>query len=503
MNRWGTCLPLLLVFFGVASSLRPYFTAAVFEHARQSNITENTPEVIISKNLAFYKKATEVAKTKGVDIIVFPEYGIFPPLERKALKPYLESIPDPKIINVNPCNERQKYQNRPILYALSCMAQQNEIVVVANMGGIQSCEGENECPADGSFHFNTNVVFDKNGTMILRYYKEHLFYEFGMDLPRQPQDSVFNTDFGTFATFICFDFEFSKMTEVAQREDLDAVAFSTMWVDAALQRSSVQAWESWALGNNATLLAANIQLPGFFAVGSGIFNGADGPLAYTFDPDGVSKLVVATVPRRGYSSSVSSPNASIIKITLNSTEESHTDGSSVPTVCSYKVLGDAKDVYKDYRCHELSTSNYSFVKLIDDNDHIKACINGVCCSLEYASDGMRENFYLVVYNGTIDYYSRYSFCEQTCMVVRCEPNGTNPCASFPLRSKTLFYSVQLTADFSAKHIYPAVVNSGMRLTPLNKWNHGIQKTSPDVYKGYIDFKSPSGEALLSAGLRGR
>ncbi|KFM73586.1 Pantetheinase, partial [Stegodyphus mimosarum] len=292
MNHREACLIFFMVVINVASSIRSYYTAAVFEHARQSNVTEDTPEIIISKNLAYYKKATKEAKTKGADIIVFPEYGIFPPLERNELKPYLEVIPDPKQVKTNPCNEKEKYQNRTILYTLSCVAQQNEIVVVANMGAIQSCEGEDQCPEDGSFHFNSNVVFDKNGTMLVRYYKERLFYEFGMDLPIQPQNSVFKTDFGTFATFICFDFEFFKMTEVAQELQIDAVAFSAMWGNSPPQRSSVQLWESWALGNNATLLAANIQLPGYLAVGSGLFSAANGPLAYTFDPDGVSKLVI-------------------------------------------------------------------------------------------------------------------------------------------------------------------------------------------------------------------
>ncbi|XP_035213640.1 biotinidase-like isoform X2 [Stegodyphus dumicola] len=457
--------------------------------------------------LPFLLVLTAAVKSIGADIIVFPEYGIFPPLERNELKPYLEVIPDPKQVTTNPCNETEKYQNRTILYTLSCMAQQNEIVVVANMGAIQSCEGEDECPEDGSFHFNTNVVFDKNGTMLVRYYKERLFYEFGMDLPMQPQDFVFKTDFGIFATFICFDFEFFKMTEVAQRKELqiDAVAFSAMWGNSPPQRSSIQLWESWALGNNATLLAANIQLPGYLAVGSGLFSAADGPLAYTFDPDGTSKLVVATVPRRGYSSTLSPPNASITKITLSSTEESHNDGSDIPSVCSWRVLGTAKDLYKDNRCHEPNMSNFSFVKLIDDSDHIKACFNGVCCSLKYSSNGMTENFYLIVYNGTIDYdyHSRYSLCEQTCTLARCEPNGTNPCASFPLKTETLFYNVQLTADFSTKHIYPSIVSSGMRLTPTNKWSHGVKEISSDVYKGYINFKSTSGETLVSAGLRGR
>ncbi|KFM62706.1 Biotinidase, partial [Stegodyphus mimosarum] len=371
------------------------------------------------------------------------------------------------------------------------------------MGDIQPCAGQDNCPEDENFHFNTNVVFDRDGTLLVRYYKEYLFYDFGMNLPQKQQDPVFKTDFGTFATFICFDIEYEKMSEVSEREDVDAIVFSAMWGNTPPQRSSVQQWESWSLGNNATLLASNIQMPGYLATGSGIFSGTYGPLAYTFDPDGISKLIIARVPKRGNSFNFSSPNASIIKITMNDTHESLDDGSSVPTECSMKILGKAKDLYKDNRCFEMNMSNYSFVQLVEDSDHVKACLNGICCSLNYSSNGMTENFYLIVYNGTIDYASRYSFCEQTCMLTRCEAHGRNPCATFPLKSQTLFYNVQITADFSTKHIYPSVVSSGMRLTPLNEWSYGVHQRFSDAYEGYIDFKSSSGQALTSAVLRGR
>ncbi|GIY69021.1 biotinidase [Caerostris extrusa] len=66
-----------------------------------------------------------------------------------------------------------------------------------------------------------------------------------------------------------------------------------MFADQAPQMTSIQFWESWALGNNVTMLAANIQIPGYMAVGSGIFHGQDGALVYTFNPDGYSKLIVA------------------------------------------------------------------------------------------------------------------------------------------------------------------------------------------------------------------
>ncbi|GIY69015.1 biotinidase [Caerostris extrusa] len=55
-----------------------------------------------------------------------------------------------------------------------------------------------------------------------------------------------------------------------------------MFVDQAPQMTSIQFWESWALGNNVTILASNIQIPGYMAVGSGIFHGQDGAFGVYF-----------------------------------------------------------------------------------------------------------------------------------------------------------------------------------------------------------------------------
>ncbi|KFM59930.1 Biotinidase, partial [Stegodyphus mimosarum] len=233
MRRYGSCFLLFCHCFYVALAAETeYFTAAVYEHARPSaqfmNLSQATADDIIFENLAHYNRAIQIAKSKAADILVFPEYGIFPAHNRNEMKPYLERIPDPKKIRVNPCNEGDKYQNRRILFSLSCMAKQYKIVVVANMGGIEFCEGQKDCPEDGAYQFNTNVVFDNDGTLLLRYYKERLFYELGMDLPPEQEDPSFKTDFGTFATFISFDIMFEKMSAFAQRKQVDAVALSSM-----------------------------------------------------------------------------------------------------------------------------------------------------------------------------------------------------------------------------------------------------------------------------------
>ncbi|GIY52991.1 biotinidase [Caerostris darwini] len=484
-----------ILVFPRTEALRNFYTAAVFEHARFG--TENdTARLIVDTNLGFYKKATEIAKSKGADVIVFPEYGIFSPGDRPQLKNYLEMIPDPRKVRANPCEEHEAYSQRPILQTLSCLARNNSMFIVANTGDIQNCEGDPDCPSDGVFHFNTNVVFDREGALLVRYHKEHLFYEFGMDLAREQQNTTFVTDFGTFATYICFDIDFERMSQVARWPAVDGVMFSTMWVEQPPQMKSIQVWESWALGNNATLLASNIQLPGANALGSGIFHGQKGALAYSFDPDGISKLVVARVPKSTFH--WVSPNASITAITENRTWDWEDDGKDVPLECSTKLLNESTDIYKDYRCIEENVTKYTFKELEGSSGHVEACNNGLCCSLDYFTGGLNDRFFLGVFSGIYHHFRRYSWCEEDCILARCEALGNASCATFPMMSQTVFKYVHLRANFTSEMAYTTVLENGMRLVPVSEFaiNHDLLGKS-------VRFENEAGRKLITVGIKGR
>ncbi|KAH7931629.1 hypothetical protein HPB52_025528 [Rhipicephalus sanguineus] len=97
------------------------------------------------------------------DIIVFPEDGILYRLkDREEVAKWAEDIPD---VGVMACGS----QNTSLLSNLSCMAQNNDIYLVANLIDRKPCnESDHSCPRDKVKYFNTNVAFDRNGTLVAR-----------------------------------------------------------------------------------------------------------------------------------------------------------------------------------------------------------------------------------------------------------------------------------------------------------------------------------------------
>lgn len=373
------------------------------------------------------------------------------------------------------------------------MAKSNEIVVVANMGGTEACEKKTGCPEDGRFQLNANVVFDQNGTIIARYYKERLFYEFMMDLPREKQNPIFRTSFGKFATFTSFDAMFKKMSLAAQIEDVDAILLSALWFNFAPMYRSTQFFQGWAIGNNATLIVASLHHPNYLVTGSGIFMGKKGSIGHVLSPDGISKLIVATIPKRNRK--ILKP-ANIFAVFKNGTQKWSDDGKSIPEVCSNSR--NSTPSVNDYICMNEDISNYTLVKLVKTADHLKSCNNDMCCELDYVANNINESFYLGVFNGSHKPFTRYFYWEENCFLARCEDTDGKACSTFPLLSKTLFYKVHLTANFSSRKIYPSIVADKIKLVPVKDWSF-IRR----LERSSIIMDNNAGIPLLAATLNGR
>ncbi|GFQ64220.1 pantetheinase [Trichonephila clavata] len=267
-----------------------------------------------------------------------------------------------------------------------------------------------------------------------------------------------------------------------------------MWENTAPLMHSVQYFQGWAMGNNVSLIAADIQLAGQLSLGSGIFHGKEGVLVYTYDPDGISKLLVARVPKRGHE--LTAPLASITAITDNGTYAWTDDGKDVPFITSHSLHFHLNDDLHTDRYREFDLVNYTLVQLTKPKDHLTACNNRLCCTLEYSIANLTETFFFGVLNGTQTIVPPLYWCEEDCMLVRCEPRNGKPCSDFPMQSDNLH------ANFSTDFIYPSVVSNRMRLIPRKEYDYAVER-QPGGYMSYIDFNSQKGENLVAVVLQGQ
>ncbi|GFX13903.1 biotinidase [Trichonephila clavipes] len=509
MQRKIFCATFLLAVFqgwtmsSVSAATDTYFTAAAFEFVQSQNCTMD-PEAakqVVKHNLDIFVQVAKLAKSKGADILDFPEYAIFPECNRTETPLFSEVVPNPNKGKYNPCVDQQQFADRPQLIILSCMARNNSMVIQANMGDIDPCKGKPGCPPVGHLQFNTNVVFDRDGTLLVRYRKEHLWYEYAMDLPRHKQNPKFTTDFGTFLSYVCYDILLERIVEVEEEDKVDGIVFSTMWENTMPLGMTVAYFQSWAMGNNLTLIAADIQLPGQKAVGSGIFHGPYGALAYTFNPDGISKLLVARVPRKGYA--LTEPKSSITAVLQNGTTYDYlSEGDHVETEGSENILPHWQNDYLDDRYHVINMENFTLVKITEPSARLEACNNGMCCVLDYSADNITQNYYFAVFNGSQQTFASYYWGEEDCLLVRCDPAEGRECAAFPLRTEDVFHHVFLKANFSTPYVYPSVIGNGMRLISRQEWDFS-QALQPDGYNAVINFNKEEGHQLVVLGLKGR
>ncbi|XP_044146581.1 pantetheinase-like [Bufo gargarizans] len=456
------------------------FVAAVYEHVpffpdpSQAPVTKEEALALMNRNIDVLETAVITAAQKGAHIIVTPEYAICCfGLSREAVFPYLEDVPDPAV-NWIPCNDPHRFGQAPVQERLSCIAKNNSIYFAANFGDKKCCSAsDSRCPQDGYYFYDTTVVYDPDGKLVARYHKYHLFLgESQFNVPEKPEISTFDTPFGKFGIFICYDILYYNPAVILVTEhNVDTIIFTTAWFNTLPHYSAIQFHSSWALGMRSNLLSANIHNISLDMTGSGIFSSDKlGPYYYNNTVD-EGHLVLSELK----------------SCTRNSTEWSpiqwHKYASQITKpLPSRKVF-----------TGELLLDNYTMTELTDLQGYAAVCHHNLCCYLNYSMLEKRndEVYVLGAYDG---YHGPHQvFYIEVCTLVKC--TNLENCHIATDTAYTKFESFSLAGTFESTIVYPEVLLSGVQL-------------DPDIFQVLKDGRlvsqaKISSRALLSVNLLGR
>ncbi|XP_010282377.1 PREDICTED: vascular non-inflammatory molecule 3-like, partial [Phaethon lepturus] len=241
--------------------------------------------MLMDKNMAILEAAVKAADRQGAHIIVTPEDGIYSwVFTREKIYPYLKDIPDLRVDWI-PCADPARY--RPCLARVSCLARNNSIYVIANMGDKKPCNSSDpRCPNDGRCQYDTKVVFDSEGKLAARYHKYNLFMtEKQVNYPKDPEFVTFNTSFGYFGIFTCANILYHDPAVVlASRFQVDTILFPTVWGNTLPLLLTVQFHSAWAMGMSVNFLSGNTCNSTLDVTGNGIYT-PDGPRAYHYNTE--------------------------------------------------------------------------------------------------------------------------------------------------------------------------------------------------------------------------
>ncbi|XP_063165951.1 pantetheinase-like [Candoia aspera] len=457
------------------------FTAAVYEHAvilAKATLNPVSPEdalKLMNQNMDILEDAIQKAAKQGAHIIVTPEDGIYGfNFTRETIYPYLEDIPDPQV-NWIPCTDPKRFGSAPVQERLSCLARHHSIYVVANIGDKKKCNyTDPKCPSDGRYQYNTDVVFDSDGKLVARYHKFNLFMvEHQFDSPKEPDLVTFDTAFGKFGLFTCFDILFhDPAVALVTQLSVDTILFPTAWMNVLPHLSAIEFHSAWAMGMRVNVLAANTHSPGLNMTGSGIYT-PSGSRAYHYDAESENgHLLIAEIYSHPSCSPTCLPavNWSLYATTIEQFPEDHT----FPGIVFY--------------------DEFTLSKLTEDAGNLTVCQKSLCCHLNYRMTEQQEDelYALGAFDGLHVVEGEYYL--QICTLLKCGSTDLQSCGQSTITARSHFDFFSLSGTFSTNYIFPEVLLSGIRLAP-----GGFQVLSD----GQLISQNGTSQALLTVTLFGR
>ncbi|XP_037700472.1 pantetheinase [Choloepus didactylus] len=468
----------VLVFCVLNVSSLETFIAAVYEHAvilpKATLIAVSREEALalMNQNLDLLEGAITSAAKQGAHIIVTPEDAIYGwNFNKETIYPYLEDIPDPQV-NWIPCNDPNRFGHTPVQERLSCLAKNSSIYVVANIGDKKPCNASDpQCPRDGRYQYNTDVVFDSEGRLVARYHKQNLFMgEDQFNTPKGPEMVTFDTTFGRFGIFTCFDILFHEPAVTLVKDfHVDTILFPTAWMNVLPHLSAVEFHSAWAMGMGVNFLASEIHYPPYNMTGSGIY-APDSPRAFHYDmKTKEGKLLLAQLdshPRRSGAVNWTSYASGIKTVSTGNWE--------------FKGL-----VFFD---------EFTFVELMGSTGNYTVCQKDLCCHLNYQMSEKRpdEVYALGAFDGLHTVEGTYYL--QICTLLKCRTTDVRTCGDSVETASTRFEMFSLSGNFGTQYVFPEVLLSEIQLAP------GEFQVSSD---GRLFSQKPTSGPVLTVTLFGR
>ncbi|XP_012934897.1 pantetheinase [Aplysia californica] len=516
---------------GLIYSASKTYRAAVYEHDVIVPAKTNTPvtrrEALenMQKNLDVYKVQAEAANEKGAQILVFPEDGLYGyEFTRDTIYPYLEAIPDPDSVTWSPCSDPERFPETQVLRWLSCLAQNNSLYLVANMGDKVSCEPDidSKCPSDKRYQYNTAVAFGPDGKLLAKYHKYNLFYESQFNKPK-PEVKYFDTPFGRFGFLICFDILFEEpAVPMVTSHGIKNIVFPTAWMDALPLLSAIGYHSSFARGFRVNVLAANIHRPAYRFQGSGLYT-PEGMKEFYYNRTNTPepRLLVADLKVLSETPSNSTsekrhnsvrdekciPREFIDELSIPPhfhSEQDEQRNQRLAKIDPQHHIARTKDFFvktartsvSELRAKPFNNKGYTFLPLDSVFPFATTCQGQVCCYLTYelTNKSSSELFVLGAFDGV--FHGKYYF--QTCAVLRCPTTNHSTCGSYTFDSDTGFRRLELTAEVQTPFVLPqAVLSDGgqLQLAPADQWGFHHRMT--------LKFEPGLTKPLIEAAIIGR
>lgn len=253
---------------------------------------------------------------------------------------------------------------------------------------------------------------------------------------------TFDTPFGRFGVFTCFDiFSYDPAVVTVKDLQVDSILYPAAWYNTLPLLSAIPFHSAWARAMGINLLAANTHNTTMHMTGSGIYSPeAVGVYHYDMETDSGQLLLseLKSRPRRSTPPAELDWSAYARSITPFSLEQADFPGM----------------LYFD---------EFSFTKLSGSTGNATVCQKDLCCYLTYkmSENRMDEAYVLGAFDGLHTVEGQYYL--QICTLLKCQTTNLRTCGEPVGSAFTKFEEFSLSGTFGTNYVFPQLVLSGSQL----------------------------------------